>query len=570
MALQNYQILDMAGFFSNKMYYIPNYQREYAWEINEITDFLNDLEETTRYEDLTHFFGQIVVHDDEQGSKKYIIDGQQRTITSVIFLRILQLFFKELFSKFSYKRANKKYILISNLIGEYDASDPNDTSSPIRLHLGDKDDEFFEEFIFKSNNPDEVKVQKKSQERIKDAFKTMYAFVYDTYSKAQDGQDKLEVLEKYYDTFTLRFKVLYMEATKLDEAFVIFETLNARGKDLETADLLKNYIFSKAKSDSIDDAQKLWTDMTDSLNGVDTTSYIRHFWNSRNDLCREKELYRRIVNNTRTPDEASELLKNLAKYSSVYHDMTNPDDASIIQDEGLLHHLKNLKILKAKTFYPIILAMYQSKQEYTENDFSKVAESLEWYTFRNSTICGKVANKTEVFMCKIANRIFDDLTSVDDICNEILSGAVEDDEFKTAFMAWSKKSKTVIRYILRKIDKTIEPHGELVIANNNDVHIEHIMPENNGEWKIVREIHDEYLWKLGNLTLLSGRINTSISNKKFSDKVQQYKESKIELNKYLYETSDGKERKKWNVPKDIDERQEWLAKKAVITWPKKK
>ena len=65
-----------------------------------------------------------------------------------------------MFSKFSYKRANKKYILISNLIGEYDASDPNDTSSPIRLHLGDKDDEFFEEFIFKSNNPDEVKVQK--------------------------------------------------------------------------------------------------------------------------------------------------------------------------------------------------------------------------------------------------------------------------------------------------------------------------------------------------------------------------------------------------------------------------
>lgn len=120
----------------------------------------------------------------------------------------------------------------------------------------------------------------------------MYAFVHDTYSKAQDGQDKLEVLKKYYDTFTLRFKVLYMEATKLDEAFVIFETLNARGKNLETADLLKNYIFSRAKSDSIDDAQKLWTDMTDSLNGVDTTSYIRHFWNSRHDLCREKELYR--------------------------------------------------------------------------------------------------------------------------------------------------------------------------------------------------------------------------------------------------------------------------------------
>lgn len=568
MALQNYQILDMAGFFS-KIYYIPNYQREYAWEINEITDFLNDLEETTYHKELTHFFGQVVVHDDEQSCKRYIIDGQQRTITSVIFLRILQLFFKELFSEFNFNRANKKYILISNLIGEYDASDPSDTSSPIRLHLGNKDDEFFENFIFKSINQEEVIAHKKSQERIKEAFKTIYNFVCDRYNEVQDGKEKLGILEQYYETFTLRFKVLYMEATKLDEAFIIFETLNARGKDLETADLLKNYIFSKAKSDSIDNAQKLWTDMIDNLNGVDTTSYIRHFWNSRHDLCREKELYRRIVNNTRTSDDASELLQNLAKYSSIYHDMTNPNDANSIQDDGLLCHLRYLKILKAKTFYPIILAMYQAKQPYTESDFSKVAECLEWYTFRNSTICGKVANKTEVFMCNIANRIFKDLTSVENICKEILSGSVEDDEFKTAFIAWNKKNKTVIRYILHKIDRTIEPHGELVTSNNNDVHIEHIMPENIGEWDVDRDIHDEYLWKLGNLTLLSGRINTSISNKKFSNKVQQYKESKIELNKYLCQNSNGTERKKWGVPEDIEKRQVWLANQAIKAWPKK-
>ena len=58
-----------------------------------------------------------------------------------------------------------------------------------------------------------------------------------------DAEKQLEILDKYYNVFKDKFNVMYMEATKLEEAFIIFETLNARGRELETADLLKNYIF---------------------------------------------------------------------------------------------------------------------------------------------------------------------------------------------------------------------------------------------------------------------------------------------------------------------------------------
>lgn len=70
--------------FLNKTYYIPNYQRKYSWEDDELTDFLSDMESILD-SNQKHFFGQIVVHDDQGANKKYIIDGQQRTITSVIF-----------------------------------------------------------------------------------------------------------------------------------------------------------------------------------------------------------------------------------------------------------------------------------------------------------------------------------------------------------------------------------------------------------------------------------------------------------------------------------------------------
>lgn len=65
MALQNSSIDSMNTFLS-KTYYIPNYQREYAWEENELDDFWNDLNATRKDENgWQHFFGQIVVHYDE-------------------------------------------------------------------------------------------------------------------------------------------------------------------------------------------------------------------------------------------------------------------------------------------------------------------------------------------------------------------------------------------------------------------------------------------------------------------------------------------------------------------------
>lgn len=84
MALQNYAIEPMKTFLDGQ-YSIPNYQREYSWEENEIQDFLNDLEDTCANPSTIHFFGQIVVHNDEDSQTKFIIDGQQRTITSMIF-----------------------------------------------------------------------------------------------------------------------------------------------------------------------------------------------------------------------------------------------------------------------------------------------------------------------------------------------------------------------------------------------------------------------------------------------------------------------------------------------------
>lgn len=93
MGFQNYGIKTIKDFLSGT-YYIPNYQREYSWDTDELEDFWLDLMHTLNADDQRdHFFGQIVIHNNDDEKKKYIIDGQQRTITSTIFIRVFARIF---------------------------------------------------------------------------------------------------------------------------------------------------------------------------------------------------------------------------------------------------------------------------------------------------------------------------------------------------------------------------------------------------------------------------------------------------------------------------------------------
>ena len=556
MALQNCAIETMNTFLNNT-YFIPNYQREYSWEDVELSDFWDDLNATKEARDSAdHFFGQIVVHNDEHSKKKYIIDGQQRTITSTIFMRTLQYFYDVLYKETNSQRADyKKSDIASIHIGRY----LSPSNNKLHLHLGELDNDYFRDIIQLGIPVGTTKVKKKSHERLRKAYIFFYDRISPQIDSVSDIEDKLDILDEYYDTFTEHFSVLYMEATKLDEAFVIFETLNARGKELETADLLKNFVFSQTKD--ISQAQAQWNAMVNALDRADPTKYIRHFWNATNNFTREKDLYRSISKSISSPRASKELLKNLAIHAQCYHDITTPSDNVAFTDSGLINSLISLKTLKASSFYPIIIAIQQAPNPFSEANIRTVVQAIETYVFRNFTICGKVANKSEVIFATIAKEIYDGkLDTVDLIVDRIKEEMVSDKEFHDAFGVWAgtKSTKETIRYILRKIHKHLDHTNEINI-DNTEVHIEHIMPEDNTIWMVPSDIHEDYLWRLGNLALLSGPINRSISNKDFDTKKSRYLSSKIDPNKEIANNP------VW-TPSEIDARQNLFADYALLIW----
>ena len=554
MALSNAGTKTILELLSGGTFYIPNYQRDYSWGKEELEDFWEDLQETVVSADLgDHFFGQILVHNSEEKQRKYIIDGQQRTITSVIFLSVLRKHFGLLYSEDStLEDANEDKTEITIMcIGKKDK---------YKLVLGDLDKDYFIDNIQKGPLS-KAKPKKKSHQNIYGAFKFFDEKVAKYLPESGDSNSKYRALNELYQTFLNHFVVLYLEETKLEQAFVIFETLNARGKDLETADLLKNYFFSKNPT-QIDASQHKWDNMIRDLGNEDPTKFIRHYWNSRHSLTREKELYRTINDNINTKKESKDLLDDLSKLATLYHDIADPYEATNFSNDALLSSLRVLKDLKAKSFYPIFLAL-GSSDTFDEKDYAKVASKIESYVFRNSTICGRTANTTEKFFSKIANDIYgEELETTGDICSAISENIVSDEEFEAIFsnIAFSEKDKPVIRYIFRKIHKYLDQGSELNI-DNTEVHIEHIMPETIGEWQIDEDTHKQYLWRLGNLMLLKGKLNTSIHNDLFDVKKVEYKKSKIEPNHDLLKYDN------WS-PKEIEERQKDLAQYALNIWKK--
>ena len=205
----------------------------------------------------------------------------------------------------------------------------------------------------------------------------------------------------------------------------------------------------------------------------------------------------------------------------------------------------------------------KQRNDFSDPEISKIINRIEVLIFRNFTISGQNPNTSEIKFARIAKDIYDEtLKDLQDIIAEIDKEMVSDEMFKNNFMLWggSSSTKEVLRYFFRTLHQNLDPNHELNL-NNSEVHIEHIMPENNQLWRIEEDTHKINLWKVGNLTLLSGPLNIEISNKPFKDKKFAYKDSVIYPNKDLSNYLNWGEN-------EIKDRQKKLLEYAIKIWHK--
>lgn len=271
--------------FLNDYYTIPDYQRDYAWENDQLDDFISDLNSVRTEGYNIHGFGAIIIHNDAATDKKYIVDGQQRCVTSIIFLRCIQLAYIDLYNEYNVSSAKEKADDISIIaIGRQ-----GDT----HLTLQSADADYFYNEIEFGTSP--YKPTKQSQKYMYNAFNYFKNFI-DSGTTVRIGFDsKKDYLDSLYNTFMLKFDVIEIGASTFEEAYTLFETTNARGKSLTPGDLIKNRIFKNSKA-GVDITQQKWTNMSAIFQdvGANYTKYIRALYMSKYGYIVTKKLFTEI------------------------------------------------------------------------------------------------------------------------------------------------------------------------------------------------------------------------------------------------------------------------------------
>jgi uncharacterized protein with ParB-like and HNH nuclease domain len=211
-------------------YEVPPFQRGYSWKGEEIDTFLDDITEALAKEDKGYFLGALVLLPLPSG-RWQIIDGQQRLATITMVLAALR---NLLFQHNDDKSGNQ----VQQRIWPEEFGEQKERLLRLR-----SDDDFIFLSQVQKHPPEAVK---SSRSLILPAFKRICAY----FSGISDPKDIkppytvaqcLEIIKFIQDK--LRFVMI--SVSNEISAFTVFETLNERGLDLATDDLLRNYVCSR-------------------------------------------------------------------------------------------------------------------------------------------------------------------------------------------------------------------------------------------------------------------------------------------------------------------------------------
>lgn len=502
---------------SGGKYIIPKFQRDYSWDVEQWDDLWQDIESMIA-ESGDHYMGYLVLQS-LKGKDSQIIDGQQRftTITILILATIKSI--QKLIDKGVEVEENNRRIktLMDTYIGNVD---PVSLEYDNILVLNRNNDAYYKDYIVKLG---ELKLRNTSytEKLMRKCFEWYENKLAD---KFNSGRDYAEFITTVVDN--LYFTIIRVNNEM--NAFRVFETLNARGVQLSSADLLKNYLFSLVDnnsqfSDRIATLEEKWSSLTKNIQAEKLPDFIRYYWNSKHKTVRSNELFKAIRENIKSEEQVFALINEMISYSDVFMALRNATDELWQGNRDITDNIELLNIFNLKQPYSVLMAAYKCLDIQA---FSKLLNDIIIVGFRYSVICGKNPNDIERVYNALAVQISSTKTYTK---SNLKSVYVEDTEFVPAFdqksMVDNSRNTKIIKYVLGKIERY---NGGLRDVNDGSEldTIEHILPQNPGpEWGDDNYDFDSLIYRLGNMCLLEKKYNKDLQNASYDTKKAIYQES---------------------------------------------
>ena len=538
-------------------YEIPKFQRDYTWEAEQWDDLWQDIRALINNEDSEHYMGYLVLQ--TSNNKEFqIIDGQQRLTTmSLLILSTLKCLNELVEDKIdSENNLKRKESLLNSYIGYID---PVTLISKNKLKLNRNSDDYYKQYLVLLKDLP-IRNTNTSEKHMRECF----IWYYDKIKKEfQTG----ESLAAFIDNIVDKLFFTVIEVTDQLNAFKVFETLNARGVQLSSADLLKNYLFSVVDEtqphlSEIEELENIWSKIVGKLGGRKLEDYLRYYWNSINKSVGKKNLFKTIKVNIISKNQVFELIRNLDDSADLYLAIQDPEDELWKDEKEIRDLLKELKLFQIRQTNSLFLsALKNLEKEKKMEHFKKLVKICSVISFRYNIIGGLNPNAQEDVYNTVA---LDIATTKNFSTKDFQKIYVNDSNFENYFSTKEFKNTTrnhkIVKYILSKIE--LYKYQNEIEAESDIFTIEHILPENADEnWgEFTFEKIKRSVYRIGNLTLLEKNLNREASTKSYSEKINFFAQSKSKITNSISKHYDT-----WNENK-VASRQSELAKHAKAIW----
>lgn len=576
--------ISVASVFQS-FYAVPDYQREYVWEAEQVeqllTDVLTEQADGKPGKAPEYFIGSIVVCPGEDGVFD-LIDGQQRMTTLFLILCAIRDHLKAAAASAPASLAPQIASTSTNELGQ--------DVFRYRLDLQYEDSgDVLEQIAAENSGGKTPEPTTRSMTNIVNAYETARGFIGREFDKPED-------VKAFYGYLTNKVKLIRIQTEDVAKALKIFETINDRGVGLDSMDLLKNLLFMKADRSSFEKLKTKWKTLQDTIHqaGEKPLRFLRYFIFSRYEVekLREEEIYGWFSRNAKLCGFDRDPLgfaDELIEAASAYKNFLDARDAAG-KERPSLESLNTLAGSASRQHMILLLAGRSLPPGVFDRLVAEVETLLFAYTITRE--------HTRTFERQFAQwtrdlRQVQDQMGLESFVTKTI--AVERaklaDRFQEAMarLTFDSLQKYRLRYLLAKLtqDLDIRAYGEtegtrwLRRYMSNEFEIEHVFPRGASaacaaEFGVCKD--PSIAQKLGNLTLIEKSINASISNRPYSEKRAVFSQSKLLLTRAIAEqpkvgsstkidvaVADLKPFAVWNE-QSVSERQQLLTQLATNVW----
>lgn len=533
---------DIRTVLKSNYYKIPRFQRPYSWEREHIEDFWND---SIVDSESDYFIGSMVVYKINEDTFG-VVDGQQRLTTITMLLGAIREAFKNIGEE-SLAKGAQGMIERKDLDDEMRYIIQTETSYP-----------YFHENVQKYGKSDvEDEDLKKEEENIKKGYSILNGLISKeleaignrtTISSGEKQKQKKQRLKEIRNKI-LALKVIYIELDNEDDAYIIFETLNTRGKDLRVSDLVKNHLTKllPKKNKDVDISKDKWTKSRDLIEGssadLNMDSFLHHFWLSKYEFTTQKKLFKLLKKTVKKPNSKA-FLDDIYSESKIYRGILDKSYRNWKkQEEEVKNSLRGLILFRVKQQIPMLLSVMR---EYEAGNLKlkrvkDILKSIEYFHLIFTAVTSQRSSGGISFMYAYHARQLEQATTsdktiaLDELKVKLRDKLPSKDEFLASFMELQysstyTKEKELIKYILTKYDSYYSKKQKSGVTKNYDLMtIEHIHAEKNTS----TSVSDDFVGLMGNLILMDEALNGKLGNKPFNQKYPIYTTSDIYLDKKI-------------------------------------